>query len=245
MLARVDGPAIKILIVEDEHGLAATMSMGLGYDGADVVTVDDGTDALAAVQRGHFDVIIIDPNLPDMDGTDFLTLLRTRAPGAMVLLLGSRQSEPTCAVRAAVGAHWLAKPFSLEEMVRELRLLLRSSGVALRHDGIQLAVDDLVLNDDRREITRGGDIIELPYRQFELLRYFMLNERRVLTKRQILGRVWPYDFAGHTNVVQLYVSYLRKGIDAGRAPLIHTVHRRGYILKSDKPQINPQQVHRP
>ncbi|MBP8919249.1 MAG: response regulator transcription factor, partial [Micropruina sp.] len=126
---------------------------------------------------------------------------------------------------------YVTKPFSLEELIARLRGLLRRSGATTVRTGSQLVVGDLVLDEDSHEVTRGGDEIRLTATEFELLRYLMRNPRRVLSKPQILDRVWNYDFGGQANVVELYISYLRKKIDAERPPMIHTLRGSGYVLK--------------
>ena len=125
----------------------------------------------------------------------------------------------------------MTKPFSLEEVVLRLRALLRRTGVSSETGGAKIVVGDLVLDEDSHEVTRAGDVISLTATEFELLRFLMRNPRRVLSKAQILDRVWKYDFGGQANVVELYISYLRKKIDAGREPMIHTMRGAGYVLK--------------
>ena len=131
----------------------------------------------------------------------------------------------------AGGDDYVTKPFSLEEVVARLRGLLRRAGMARASSGIEIAVADLSMDEDAREVRRGGDLIDLTATEFELLRFLLRNPRRVLSKAQILDRVWSYDFGGQAHVVELYISYLRKKIDAGREPLIHTVRGVGYVLK--------------
>ncbi len=131
----------------------------------------------------------------------------------------------------AGGDDYVTKPFSLEELVARLRALLRRSGATTLRNESQLVVGDLTLDEDSHEVARAGDIIGLTATEFELLRYLMRNPRRVLSKAQILDRVWNYDFGGQANVVELYISYLRKKIDAGRPPMIHTMRGAGYVLK--------------
>jgi two-component system OmpR family response regulator len=153
-------------------------------------------------------------------------------PDVPVLFLTAKDAvEDRVAGLTAGGDDYVTKPFSLEEVVARLRALMRRSGVHSRQSTSVLTVGDLTLDEDSHEVTRGGEEIGLTATEFELLRFFMRNPRRVLSKAQILDRVWHYDFGGQANVVELYVSYLRKKIDAGRAPMIHTLRGAGYVLK--------------
>jgi two-component system OmpR family response regulator len=139
--------------------------------------------------------------------------------------------EDRVAGLTAGGDDYVTKPFSLEELVARLRALLRRTGAGAARADSTVVVGDLVLDEDSREVRRGGELVSLTATEFELLRYLMRNPRRVLSKAQILDRVWNYDFGGQANVVELYISYLRKKIDAGRAPMIHTMRGAGYVLK--------------
>lgn len=171
--------------------------------------------------------------LPDMSGLDVLRKLRDQQPGLPLLLLTAKDSvEDRIAGLTAGGDDYVTKPFSLEEVVLRLRALLRRTGVANEAGGAQIVVGDLVLDEDSHEVTRGGgDPISLTATEFELLRFMMRNAKRVLSKAQILDRVWSYDFGGRSNIVELYVSYLRKKIDSGREPMIHTLRGAGYVLR--------------
>lgn len=240
LLRPTDGSAVRILVVDRQPLVSEMISMALQCDGAHVVTVRDGASAVASIRCSHFDLAIISSRLRDVGGRRLLSTLRDQLPSMPLLLLTDSRRRPHGDFVAAVDASWLTKPFSTEEVVHRVRLMLRDNGFTLCHDVAQLTVDDLVLDEHCRQVIRGGEVIQLPPRQFDLLRFFMRNEHCVLTKRQILGRVWPYDFAGHPNVVQTYVSYLRKNVDAGRTPLIHTVRRWGYILKSAEVQPDSQ-----
>ena len=162
-----------------------------------------------------------------------LRRLRADSPDVPVLFLTARDAvEDRVAGITAGGDDYVTKPFSLEEVVARLRGLLRraAAATAVRGDAT-LAVGDLTLDEDSHEVTRSGEPVELTATEFELLRFLMRNPRRVLAKAQILDRVWNYDFGGQSNIVELYISYLRKKIDAGRAPMIHTVRGAGYVLK--------------
>jgi two-component system, OmpR family, response regulator len=232
-LSRADGTPVKVLVVDAERVVADMVSMTLRYEGADVSTAGDAATAIAAARRQQPDVAIIDPRLPDCDGMALLSSLRDEQPGLLSLpLLSSADGEPDRHVRFTAGDRWLAKPFSLEDVLSRVRMMLRRAGVELLHDSGVMTVGDLVLDEDSREVSRAGQYIRLSHTEFELLRFFVRNTRRVVTKQQILGRVWPYDYAGRSSAVELYVSYLRKKIDYGRAPMIHTLRRTGYIFKA-------------
>ncbi len=231
-LRRTDGGPIRVLVVDDEASLSELLSMALRYEGWDVRTAADGTTAVRIAREHRPDAVVLDVMLPDFDGLEVLRRLRAERPEVPVLFLTARDAvEDRVAGLTAGGDDYVTKPFSLEELVARLRGLLRRSRMTAAPQGSELVVGDLVLDEDSHEVRRGDDLIELTATEFELLRYLMRNPKRVLSKAQILDRVWNYDFGGQSNVVELYVSYLRKKIDAGRAPMIHTVRGAGYVLK--------------
>jgi two-component system OmpR family response regulator len=187
--------------------------------------------AVVAARELRPDVVVLDVMLPDMDGLEVLRRLRSETPDVPVLFLTAKDAvEDRIAGLTAGGDDYVTKPFSLEEVVARLRGLLRRTQVSAPREA-ELVVGDLTMDEDSHEVRRGDDLVELTATEFELLRYLMRNPRRVLSKAQILDRVWNYDFGGQANVVELYISYLRKKIDAGREPMIHTVRGAGYILK--------------
>ena len=158
--------------------------------------------------------------------------VRAEQPDVPVIFLTAKDAlDDRIGGLTAGGDDYVTKPFSLEELVARLRALLRRSGATTLRNESQLVVGDLILDEDSHEVTRGGEVISLTATEFELLRYLMRNPRRVLSKPQILDRVWNYDFGGQANVVELYISYLRKKIDANRTPMIHTLRGSGYVLK--------------
>ncbi|WP_042916054.1 two-component system response regulator TcrX, partial [Mycobacterium canetti] len=192
----------------------------------------DGSSAIAAARRQRPDVVVLDVMLPDMSGLDVLHKLRSENPGLPVLLLTAKDAvEDRIAGLTAGGDDYVTKPFSIEEVVLRLRALLRRTGVTTVDSGAQLVVGDLVLDEDSHEVMRAGEPVSLTSTEFELLRFMMHNSKRVLSKAQILDRVWSYDFGGRSNIVELYISYLRKKIDNGREPMIHTLRGAGYVLK--------------
>jgi two-component system, OmpR family, response regulator len=231
-MCRADGNPINVLVVDDEAVLAEMVSMALRYEGWSIATAGDGSAAIAAARAQRPDVVVLDVMLPDMSGLDVLHKLREEHPQLPVLLLTAKDAvEDRIAGLTAGGDDYVTKPFSIEEVVLRLRALLRRTGVTTVDSGAQLVVGDLVLDEDSHEVMRAGEPISLTSTEFELLRFMMRNSKRVLSKAQILDRVWSYDFGGRSNIVELYISYLRKKIDSGREPMIHTLRGAGYVLK--------------
>ncbi len=231
-MRRADGNPISVLVVDDESVLAEMVSMALRYEGWDITTAGDGSSAIAAARTARPDAVVLDVMLPDMSGLDVLRRLREQNPRLPVLLLTAKDAvEDRIAGLTAGGDDYVTKPFSIEEVVLRLRALLRRTGVTTEDSGAQIVVGDLVLDEDSHDVTRAGEAITLTSTEFELLRFMMRNSKRVLSKAQILDRVWSYDFGGRSNIVELYISYLRKKIDSGREPMIHTLRGAGYVLK--------------
>ncbi|TYL51829.1 response regulator transcription factor [Nocardioides sp. BGMRC 2183] len=229
---RLDGTPLRALVVDDEINIAELVAMALRYEGWTVETAHTGGEAVARAKAIEPDVIVLDMMLPDFDGMEVLRRTRAAAPTVPVLFLTARDAvEDRVAGLTAGGDDYVTKPFSLEEVVARLRALVRRAGVAAERTDSTLVVGDLTLDEDSHEVFRAGEPINLTATEFELLRFLMRNPRRVLSKAQILDRVWNYDFGGQANVVELYVSYLRKKIDAGREPMIHTMRGAGYVLK--------------
>lgn len=229
---RPDGSPLRALVVDDEVNIAELVAMALRYEGWSVETAHTGADAVAAVRAQRPDVIVLDMMLPDHDGMEVLRRVRADDPSVPVLFLTARDAvEDRVAGLTAGGDDYVTKPFSLEELVARLRALVRRAGSAVEQSRSTLVVGDLVLDEDSHEVTRAGEAVNLTHTEYELLRYLMRNPRRVLSKAQILDRVWNYDFGGQANVVELYISYLRKKVDAGREPMIHTMRGAGYVLK--------------
>lgn len=231
-MSRADGQPISVLVVDDEPVLAEMVSMALRYEGWNITTAQDGASAIVAARAARPDVVVLDVMLPDMSGLEVLHKLRRENPRLPVLLLTAKDAvEDRIAGLTAGGDDYVTKPFSIEEVVLRLRALLRRTGVTTVDSGAHLVVGDLVLDEDSHEVARAGEPISLTSTEFELLRFMMRNSKRVLSKAQILDRVWSYDFGGRSNIVELYISYLRKKIDNGRAPMIHTLRGAGYVLK--------------
>jgi two-component system OmpR family response regulator len=217
-LHHADGSPVRVLVVDDEPSLAELLSSVLRYEGWDIQTAADGTSAVRAAREFRPDAIVLDIMLPDFDGLEVLRRVRASLPHVCVLFLTARDSVQDRVNGITAG-------------LARLRGLLRRAGMTRTSSGTELTVGDLSMDEEAREVRRGGDLIELTATEFELLRFMMRNPRRVLSKAQILDRVWNYDFGGQAHVVELYISYLRKKIDTGREPLIHTVRGVGYVLK--------------
>ncbi|MCE1177998.1 response regulator transcription factor [Actinomycetota bacterium] len=231
-LTRVDGSPVRVLVVDDEPNLTELLSMALRYEGWEVRTADSGMSAVRAAREFEPDAVALDMMLPDFDGMEVLRRMRADNPNIPVLFLTAKDAvEDRVAGLTAGGDDYVTKPFSLEEVVARLRALMRRTAIVADEQSSVIVVGDLVLDEDSHEVTRAGEQINLTATEFELLRYLMRNPKRVLSKAQILDRVWNYDFGGKANVVELYISYLRKKIDAGRSPMIHTMRNVGYVLK--------------
>lgn len=226
-----DGSPIRALVVDDEPSLAELMSMGLQMAGWDVQVAHDGNEALKIAREYRPDVLVLDIMLPGFDGVELLGKIRMFAPNIPALFLTAKDAvQDRVAGLTAGGDDYVTKPFSMEEVLLRLHRIVQRAGVTAE-DSAEVRVGDLVLNHDTRQVTRGSDDVTLTATEFELLRYLMENPKRVISKTQILDRVWNYDFGGQVNIVELYISYLRKKIEANHAPMIHTVRGAGYILK--------------
>jgi len=233
VLTRPDGSPIRVLAVDDEPSLTELLSIALRYEGWVVTTAATGANAVRAANQVQPDAIVLDIMLPDFDGLEVMRRIRTTQPNVPVIFLTAKDALPDrINGLTAGGDDYVTKPFSLEELIARLRSLLRRSGMASSFRESVLTVGDLSLNEDSHEVIRGGEYINLTATEFELLRFMMRNPNRVLSKAQILDRVWHYDFGGQANVVELYISYLRKKIDAGRDPMIHTLRGAGYLLRA-------------
>ncbi|WP_413318536.1 response regulator transcription factor [Agrococcus sp. 1P02AA] len=231
-LTRQDGSPIRVVVVDDEQSLADLVAMGLKYEGWDVKTAANGQQALQAVREYRPDAVVLDIMLPDIDGLTVLQRLRSAGFDVPVLFLTAKDSlDDRVAGLTAGGDDYVTKPFGLEEVVARLRGLIRRTATAAEESSV-LWVGDLMMDEDSYEVRRGGQQVDLTATEFELLRYLMRNPRRVLSKAQILDRVWSYDFGGRASVVELYISYLRKKIDTLGPPMIHTVRGVGYQLRA-------------
>ncbi|MFD0328602.1 response regulator transcription factor [Streptacidiphilus monticola] len=224
----------RVLVVDDEPDLVEVLCGALRYEGWEARGAGTGAEAVAEASAWRPDAVVLDVMLPDLDGVEVLRRIHADRPEVRVLFLTARDAlEDRIAGLAAGGDDYVTKPYSLAEVVLRLRSLLRRAAptppVASEHT---LALADLLLDEQSHEVTRGGELIDLSPTEFALLRYLLQHPRQVLSKAQILDAVWSYDFGGQAHVVELYISYLRKKIDHGRTPLIHTVRGAGYVLKA-------------
>ncbi len=221
----------RVLVVDDEPNIADVISMALRYQGFEVTSASTGSEALAAVKSFRPQLMLLDVMLPDMEGFEVARRLSAEHERVPIIFLTARDATEDKVRGLTVGGDdYVTKPFSLEELIARVRALLRRSGVA-EAESSRLAFADLELDDDAHEVTRGGALIELTATEYRLLRYLMLNPRLVLSRPQLLEHVWDYDFGGDARVLETYVSYLRKKLDAHGPPLIHTVRGVGYVLR--------------
>jgi two-component system OmpR family response regulator len=230
-----DAPnATRVLVVDDEANLAEVVTMALRFEGFAVQTASSGRDALAAVASFKPHLVVLDVMLGDMDGFEVARRLGAQRRGVPIIFLTARDTTED-KVRGLTGGgdDYMTKPFSLEELVARIRTILRRSGAAAPDSSV-LTFEDLELDEDSHEVARGGTPIELTATEYRLLRYLMLNPRRVLTRAQILDHVWNYDFGGDGRVLETYISYLRKKLDAHGQPLIRTVRGVGYALQTPR-----------
>lgn len=224
----------RILVVDDEPSITDLLGTALRYMGFEVTTAATGFAALEAATTFAPDLVVLDVMLPDLDGFEVCRRLRADRDFVPVLFLSARDAEDdrvTGFVRG--GDDYVTKPFSLEELTLRIRALLRRTRPDVARETC-LRYRDLELDEERHQVWRDRTEIHLSPTEFRLLRYLLLNAERVLSKQQILDHVWQYDFDGDVNVVETYISYLRKKVDAGRTPLLKTVRGFGYTVRSDQ-----------
>lgn len=227
---------VKVLVVDDEPNIVELLNVSLKFQGFDVRTASSGTEALRIAREFNPDAYILDVMMPGMDGFELLTKLRSEGLDGPVLYLTAKDAVENRIHGLTIGADdYVTKPFSLEEVITRLRVILRRGHIKDQEDGdAAITYADLTLNDETHEVTKAGKIVELSPTEFNLLRYLMLNAEVVLSKSKILDNVWHYDFGGDGNVVESYISYLRRKIDTGDVPLIHTVRGVGYVLRTPR-----------
>ena len=222
----------RVLVVDDEDSITQLLSTALRYEGFEVETSATGRGGLSAAESFRPDLVLLDIMLPDLDGFEVQRRLPNGANGRLpVIFLTARRDTDDRVRGLTVGADdYITKPFSLEEVIARVRAVLRRTKGEER-TGKQLAYADLELDEDTHEVRRSGELVDLTPTEFNLLRYLLANAGRVLSKPQILDHVWRYDFGGDANVVETYISYLRKKVDGDRSPLIQTVRGVGYTIR--------------
>jgi len=226
--------AHRILVVDDEPNILDVLTMALRFQGFEVETAATGEQALAAAASFKPQLMVLDIMLPDMEGFEVARRLGAQRAHVPIVFLTARDATEDKIRGLSIGGDdYVTKPFSLEELIARIRTVLRRTGQA-EADSSVLSFEDLELDDDTREVHRGGAAVELTATEYRLLRYLMLNPRRVLTRDQILNHVWDYDFGGDARVLETYVSYLRKKLDVHGPPLIHTVRSVGYALRAPR-----------
>ncbi len=232
-LIKPDGKPVRALVVDDEPAISELVSMALRYEKFDVRTAASGHAAVAEAKEFNPDVIVLDIMLPDFDGLEVMRRIRVDNVDVPVLFLTAKDAvADRVAGLTAGGDDYVTKPFSVEELVARIRGIVRRSIVASEvQENPEIMVGDLILNEETYEVFRGNVRVELTATEFELLRYLMRNPKRVLSKTQILDRVWSYDFGGRSSIVEIYISYLRKKIDSLGPAMIHTVRGVGYVLR--------------
>jgi two-component system OmpR family response regulator len=220
----------RILVVDDEPYITDLLGAALRFEGFAVETAATGGDAMTLAERGHHDLVLLDVMLPDVDGTEVCRRMRAQGNRTPVLFLTARDAtEDKVGGLTAGGDDYVTKPFSLDELVARIHAVLRRTTPTRENERLQFA--DLEMDDETHEVWRQSELIELTATEFNLLRYMLENARRVLSKSEILDHVWHYDFDGDPNIVETYISYLRKKIDRVEPPLIHTIRGVGYSLR--------------
>ncbi|MGW5386373.1 response regulator transcription factor [Nocardia sp. NPDC003963] len=230
-----DTPDARVLVVDDEPMITELLATSLRFQGFEVATATSGAAGLAAARDFRPDALILDVMMPGMDGFEVLRHLRADEVFVPVLFLTAKDHIEAKLTGLRLGADdYVTKPFSLEEVIARLRVILRRTGPVSPATTTRLEVADIELDEDSHEVWKGGQPVALSPTEFTLLRYLMLNAGKVLSKPMILAHVWRYDFGGESGVVESYVSYLRRKIDSGEPKLIHTLRGVGYVLRPPK-----------
>ena len=238
--AQTGPPTARLLVVDDEPNILELLSVSLRFAGFDVTTAADGEQALARAREVRPDLLVLDVMLPRLDGFEVARRLRSSGQHVPVVFLTARDATEDKITGLTLGGDdYVTKPFSLEEVVARIHAVLRRTAAV--RDGAtggaapaRLRFEDLELDDDTHEVRKNGELVDLSPTEFNLLRYLLQNPGRVLSKRQILEHVWNYDFGGDGNVVESYVSYLRRKLDSSPPRLLHTVRGVGYVLRAPR-----------
>jgi two-component system OmpR family response regulator len=221
----------RLLVVEDDPNILELLSASLRFAGFDVSTATSGSAAVNAAKDRRPDLVVLDVMLPDLDGFEVIKMMREGGTRTPVVFLTARDATDDKIRGLTLGGDdYVTKPFSLEELTARIRAVLRRTTLG-DTESSRLTFADLELDEETHEVYRAGQRVQLSPTEFKLLRYLMLNANRVLSKAQILDHVWNYDFRGDDNIVESYISYLRRKIDNGQPRLIHTLRGVGYVLR--------------
>jgi two-component system OmpR family response regulator len=231
-MTNAPGSLGKILVVDDEPSIVDSVATVLRYEGFEVDVAHTGRSALQKAQEGRFDLIVLDVMLPDLDGLEVTRRIRSDGLDVPVLFLTAKSDvEDRVAGLTVGGDDYVAKPFSLMEIVARTKAILRRRQTP--DQDRRLKFSDVVMDEESHEVWRSGNLVHLTATEFNLLRIFLLNPRHVLSKDQIIDHVWHYDFGGNQNIVETYVRYLRRKLDAFGPPLIQTIRLVGYVLREE------------
>ncbi|MGM5474378.1 response regulator transcription factor [Bacillus pumilus] len=223
----------KILVVEDEKKIARVLSLELQYEGYEVTVKETGIDGLQALEEESFDLVLLDVMLPELSGLEVLRRVRKTNTATPIMLITARDSVPDKVSGLDLGANdYITKPFDIEELLARIRAQLRLNINEQQEKETELSIADLTVNEKTRDIQRAGQMLELTRREYDLLVHLLKHQQQVLTRDQLLTAVWGFDYFGDTNVVDVYIRYLRKKVDYPfEKQLIHTVRGVGYVMK--------------
>jgi two-component system OmpR family response regulator len=227
----VEPPSARILVVDDEPNIAELLSAALSFEGYQVGVASTGAEAIEQVRAFRPNLVMLDVMLPDFDGTEVCRRLRNQGEQMPIVFLTARDATQEKVEGLSLGDDYVTKPFSIEELMARVGAILRRTGEMAAADTATMQFADLTMNVDTHEVWRDDQAIDLTATEFNLLRYLLENARRVISKSELLDNVWGFDFRGDPNIVETYISYLRKKIDDREPPLIHTIRRVGYTLR--------------
>jgi two-component system, OmpR family, response regulator len=227
-----EGSSARLLVVDDEPNIVELLSASLRYAGFDVTSARSGREAVDRIRAERPDLVVLDVLMPGVDGFSVLRQLRGNGLDIPVLFLTAKDASEDRIAGLTLGADdYVTKPFSLAEVIARIHAILRRAGKANGRAASRLSFVDIELDDDTHEVWKAATPVSLSPTEFKLLRYFLVNPGRALSKAQILDHVWAYDFGGEANVVESYVSYLRRKIDTTEPKLLHTLRGVGYVLR--------------
>jgi two-component system OmpR family response regulator len=230
-MALIEMPVPRILVVDDEPNIAELLSVALHFEGYDVAIASTGAEALDLVRTYRPNLLMLDVMLPDLDGNEVGRRLRLQGEHVPIVFLTARDAVQDKVEGLALGDDYVTKPFSIEELMARVAAILRRAGEVEAADASILRFADLTMHIDTHEVWRQEGLIELTATEFNLLRHLLENARRVISKSELIDNVWGYGFSGDPNIVETYISYLRKKIDVVEPALIHTIRRVGYTLR--------------